>query len=109
MKNFAICIITICALAVVPALWGQAQDQQKQQKNEADRQSGETLTGCLTEQQGSFMLKTQAGEDVTVTGSADLSKHKNHTVKLTGRISEEGGKKSLNVAKIEHVSASCSN
>jgi hypothetical protein len=63
----------------------------------------------LTEQGGSFTLKTQAGENVTVTGSADLPKHKNHTVKLTGKISEESGKKTLNVAKLEHVSASCSN
>ena len=113
MKNLAICLMTICALAVSPALWGQAQEPkqqpQKQQENEADRQAGEALTGCLTEQAGSFTLKTQAGDNVTVTGSADLAKHKNHTVKLTGKISEEGGKKTLNVAKLEHVSPSCSN
>src|SRR4030095_8024477 len=40
MKNLAICIMTICALAVSPALWGQAQEPkqqpQKQRESEAD-------------------------------------------------------------------------
>jgi hypothetical protein len=105
MKNLVICIV-MCALIVAPALWGQEQPRKQQ---EADRQAGQSYTGCLTEQQGSFLLKTADGGNVTVTGSADLSKHKNHTVKLTGRMSEDGGKKMLNVTKIEHVSASCSN
>jgi hypothetical protein len=113
MKNLAICIITIAALAVTPLLWAQApepaQQPKPQQEREADRQAGDTLTGCLTEEQGAFTLKTQAGENVTVTGSTDLPKHKNHTVKLTGRISEQGGKKTIAVSKLEHVSPACSN
>ncbi len=66
------------------------------------------MTGCLTEQDGSFMLGTQDGGKVSVSGSEALAKHKNHTVKLTGRKSDEGGKTTLSVTKIEHVSDSCS-
>jgi hypothetical protein len=110
MTKATVCFLTICALAFSPALW--AQDQQKspeqRQKGQAERQTTDSLTGCLTEQAGAFSLKTQAGESVTVTGSGDLAKHKNHTVKVTGKITEESGKKTLSVTNIEHVSASCS-
>jgi hypothetical protein len=111
MRKLTICILTICALALSSALWSQNPQQkapEQQQKGESQRQAGDSYTGCLTETAGAFSLKTQAGENLTVTGSADLSKHKNHTVKVTGRVSEEGGKKSVSVTTIEHVSASCS-
>ena len=38
---------------------------------------------------------------------SDLAKHKDHTVRLTGKKSDEGGKSTLTVSKIEMVSASC--
>ena len=95
------------ALSVGPTLYAQKEDPQ-QNKQQADRPSEETITGCLTEQQGSYMLATTAGEQINVSGSADLSKHKDHTVKLTGAKSDAGGKMTLKVSKIEHVSPSCS-
>ena len=94
------------ALSIGPALYSQQPNTDKTQR--ADRPGEETLTGCLTEQQGSYMLATTSGEQVTVSGSADLSKHKDHTVKLTGKKADQGGKTTLNVSKIEHVSPSCS-
>jgi hypothetical protein len=102
-------ILTVCMLALGPALYGQDPPKkgQGQEQQQADRPGEETLTGCLTEQQGSFMIATQAGEQVAVSGGGDLSKHKDHTVKLTGKRSDEGGKTKLTVSKIEHVSASC--
>jgi hypothetical protein len=111
MKKLVICLTTMCALAISSSVWGQAQEpkQQPQRQQEPRQAGGETLTGCLTEQGGSFTLKTQTGDNVPVIGSADLAKHTNHTVKLTGSVSDAGGKKALNVAKIEHVSPSCSN
>ena len=68
----------------------------------------QTVTGCLTEQQGTYMIASQGGDQMEVMGSADLGKHKNHTVKITGTTNEQGGKKTLNVTKIEHISPSCS-
>jgi len=102
-------ILTVCMLAIGPALYAQDPPKkgQQQEQQQADRPGEETLTGCLTEQQGSFMIATQSGEQLAVSGAADLSKHKDHTVKLTGKRSDEGGKTKLTVSKIEHVSASC--
>ena len=102
-------ILALGALSVTSTLYAQDDKEKKpqqQQEQQADRPGEVTVTGCLTEQAGAFTLATTAGEQITATG-ADLGKHKDHTVKLTGRTSDEGGKKSLNVTKIEMVSASC--
>jgi len=110
MMNKLLSVLVAGGLSVAPMLYGQADDpaQKKQQKQHADRLgSEETLTGCLTEDQGAFKLATTGGEEINVSGSSDLKKHKNHTVKLTGVASSEGGKKTLNVSKIQHVSPSC--
>jgi hypothetical protein len=105
-------ILALGALSFSTALYGQNQsgekDKKQQQEQQADRPDEVTLTGCLTEQQGAFTLATTSGEQITATGSADLGKHKDHTVKLTGRTSDEGGRKLLNVTKIQMVSGSCS-
>jgi hypothetical protein len=112
MMNKLMTVLVVGALSLAPALYGQADNgQQKkndqQQQEQADRPGQATFTGCLTGDQGSFKLATSAGEQVNVSGSEDLTKHKDHTVKLTGTLSDEGGQKTLNVSKIEHVSASC--
>ena len=106
MKKAILTALTFGMLSITPALFAQAAPPDEQ-KPQADRPSEATVTGCLTEQQGSYMLATRAGEQITVSGSADLAKHKDHTVKLTGKKSDEGGKSTLNVSKIEMVSASC--
>jgi hypothetical protein len=109
--NNLMTVLIVGALSVAPALYGQADSAQQkkddQQQEQADRPSQATFTGCLTAEQGSFKLATTAGEQVNVTGPEALTKHKDHTVKLTGTLSDEGGQKTLNVSKIEHVSASC--
>src|SRR5262249_17117108 len=107
MRNKVISALLAGALSIAPALYGQEQSPGQRKQAQADRAGQETLTGCLTEDQGSFTLATQAGEQVSVSGSQDLMKHKGHTVKLTGTTSNEGGKKTLTVSKIEHVSPSC--
>jgi hypothetical protein len=106
MMNKVVTVLVAGALALAPALYGQEDDKKQGQKQQADRASEQTLTGCLTEEQGAFKLSTQAGEKIDVSG-ADLMKHKNHTVKLTGATSSEGGKTTMNVSKIDHVSGSC--
>ena len=111
-NRLIVTILTVVALAVVPSLYGQATPQADQPKpdTQADRPGAgsETITGCLTESGGTYTLATSSGDQVSVSGSGDLAKHKDHTVKLTGRASNEGGKKNLTVSKIEMVSASCS-
>jgi len=109
LNRMLVTVLTVGVLSVAPGLYGQDDKDKKQQKQQqqADRPSETTLTGCLTEQSGSFVIATEAGEQVNVTGS-DLAKHKDHTVKLTGTKSDEGGKSTLRVSKIDHVSASCS-
>jgi hypothetical protein len=109
-NRLMVTLLTVVALALTPALYGQATQADPSQKGgQADRPSAgeQTETGCLTESAGSFILATQSGDQVSVSGSPDLSKHKDHTVKLTGKTSNEGGKKNMTVTKIEMVSASC--
>jgi len=106
-----ISILALGALSIAPALYGQEPDDKKQpqrQEQQADRPGDATITGCLSEQAGAFMIAAPGGQQISVSGSPDLSKHKDHTVKLTGTKSEEGGKPTFNVTKIEMVSDSCS-
>jgi hypothetical protein len=45
---------------------------------------------------------------VMVTGNADLEKHSgNHKVRLTGTETSSTGAPTLEVSKIQHISASC--
>jgi photosystem II stability/assembly factor-like uncharacterized protein len=105
----------VAALAIAPALYGQdaqAPSQQRPgqgQSQQADRAAGEdTMTGCLTESAGTYRLSTTGGQSVDIEpGTQDLTKHKDHTVRITGKKSDEGGKTKVTVSKIEHVSATC--
>jgi hypothetical protein len=77
-----------------------------------DPQKNETvITGCLNkDSSGGYTLTDEkTGAKTTVTGPADLEKHSaNHTVTLTGTEKKDAnGKVILDVAKIQHVSASC--
>ena len=112
MNRILVTVLAVGALSIGPSLYGQAAQpdpQQKQQQPQADRPSAEqTLTGCLTESAGSYTLATSTGEQVSLTGSSDLSKHKDHTITVTGTKSDAGGKATMKVSKIDHVSASCS-
>src|SRR5207237_10821069 len=102
-------ILTVFALVMAPTVFAQAQaDPSAKGGQSADRPGEQSITGCLTESGGTYTLATTSGDQVSVSGSADLAKHQDHTVKHTGRESNEGGKKSLSVTKIEMVSASCS-
>jgi hypothetical protein len=69
-----------------------------------------TVTGCLSKGAGDGYVLTneKTGKTTTVTGPADLEKYSaNHKVKLTGTSSTEGGKRVLNVTKIDHISETC--
>src|SRR6266568_3915102 len=83
-----ISFLALGAFAFTATLYGQEQPgekEKKQQEQQADRPNEVTVTGCLTEQAGAFTLATTAGEQIAAMGSADLGKHKDHTVKLTGK------------------------
>lgn len=76
----------------------------------------ETLTGCLNpaDEQGVFQLTVlqdgKAEKQILVSGNAEeLAQHaKNHTVRVTGSMSDEGGTNVFKVSRIEHVDATCS-
>lgn len=66
------------------------------------------LTGCLEkgDEADPFILTIQkTGERITVVGDAELPKHLNHTVKVSGK--EEGGGRVFHATKVEHVADSC--
>src|SRR5437016_3308442 len=89
----------------VPALFGQDADGPAKGNKET------TITGCLSKgsAQAQYTFKDEVtGNELTVTGPADLEQHSaNHTVKLTGTSSTEGGKAMFRASKVEMVSASC--
>jgi hypothetical protein len=109
--------LSLCASMIVlfassgPALYGQ--DPAKPSQKGKDKQASiteTTMTGCLNKGpgQGYVLTDQNTGEKVTVTGPSELEQHStNHTVKLTGSGTTQGGQTMLNVTKIEHVSATC--
>ena len=108
MKRLMSVLVAGAFLLIAPAVYGQDNPEQKKEDRTQADSGKQTLTGCLSEDAGAFKLATSTGEQFTVSGAADLAKHKDHTVKLTGTTSNEGGKMTMNVSKIEHVSPSCS-
>jgi hypothetical protein len=88
-----------------------------------------TMTGCLQQgQNGNYMLRDETGKEVMISGGEKLSKHVNHTVKVTGKYTDympkasttteetpnstshgSGGHQNFKVSKIEHVSDTCTN
>lgn len=75
------------------------------------------LAGCLKEGAGdTFSLKAEDGKTYTLkSSSVDLSAHKGHTVKVTGKVAadfkREGSgsvkREFIEVSAIQHVSADC--
>ena len=126
MKKVFCGFVVLLALAVVSAQTPSSGGDQGQTstdqtaKTTKSGKKGSTLTGCLSGEQGAYMLKRKNGKEVAVSGSDDLSKHVGHEVKLHGswEKSAEGsekteasaGKKSgrtFNVTSIDHISDTC--
>ena len=110
MNRLLVTVVALGALSIGPSLYAQATPDSRSQdkQSQADRPSaGDSLTGCLSESGGSYTLATSGGEQVSLTGSADLAKHKDHTITVTGAKSEAGGKTSMRVEKIQMVSPNC--
>lgn len=98
----------VATLAIVTSVGAVAQERAPAEN--------QTLTGCLNPapQQGSFQLTVieddgKAGKKILVSGNAqELTQHaKNHTVKLTGTMSVDGGKDVFKVSRIEHIDEVC--
>ncbi|MCU1339115.1 MAG: hypothetical protein JWO19_4696 [Bryobacterales bacterium] len=94
----------------IPALYGQDPAKTSQKGKDKGNITETTMTGCLNKGpgQGYVLTDQNTGEKVTVTGPSELEQHStNHTVKLTGSQTTQGGQTMLNVTKIEHVSPTC--
>ena len=97
-------LIGVCASTIF------AQDTND--KNGRDRMNNETtMTGCLNKDTAtnSYMITDEkTGMKTPVTGSADLEKHANHRVTLTGKqTTQADGKTVFEASKIEHLSDTC--
>lgn len=94
-------VITMLSLAAVLTVGAAAFDEKAAGKEV-------TLTGCLSKgaADGEYVLTAKA-EQAMLTGAADLEKHANHTIRVTGSWENADGKKQFRVAKIEHVAESC--
>jgi hypothetical protein len=122
---FSSAFVIVLLGASIPALYGQDPDKSQDRRSPApqapstqspsDRSSSrgeETITGCLNKgaSQNEFVFTDQAsGAEMNVTGSSELAAHaSNHTVKLTGTKTTEGGKSEFKANKVEMVAATCS-
>jgi hypothetical protein len=108
MKFRVWCLASIAVLLAGVLL---AQEPAKEPST-AKSQPETTLTGCLNKgsSPGQYVLTDQKTGDATpVTGTSDLEQHSaNHTVKLTGSRTTEGGRPVFTATKLEHISATCS-
>ena len=108
MKSTASCIASVAFLLAGILL---AQEPPKESSNVKSQQET-TLTGCLNKgsSQGQYVLTDQkTGDKTPVNGTSDLEQHSaNHTVKLTGNRTTEGGRPVFTATKVEHLSATCS-
>lgn len=83
----------------------------KGDEQERQRTAPTTMTGCLSKSdtagQYSFTdSSTGAKKNVVPSSGVDLDKHAaNHTVKLTGTVSQDG--QTFTATEVEHVSATC--
>lgn len=101
---------TLVVLAGLLATHAQSNEPFPNQPAAAGQQEKhqESLTGCLQKGTGdSYILTMENGQRIAVTGSPDLSKHVDHTVKLTGTSSGKGAEAVFQASKVELVAESC--
>ncbi len=107
-------ILSTVTLTAAIALLGAtsfAQDQQKDNEQDRQRTAPATITGCLNKADtaGQYALTdstTGAKKTVVASSGVDLEKHAaNHTVKLTGTMSDDG--QTFTATNVEHVSDTC--
>jgi hypothetical protein len=67
------------------------------------------LTGCLTKGNaaGEYVLTTDAGKQMPLISTEDLSKHIDHKVKVKGTSTKQQEKDAFRVDAVEHVANSC--
>ncbi len=108
MNKYLLGTVAIVVFVVGAAISGFAPsgDSSSASKNEPV-----VLEGCLEEgdeEEGYYVLVIDEEEEIPVMGTAALSKHVGHRVRLTGTwIEDEEGETSFNVSKIEHISNDC--
>jgi len=104
--------LTISCVALGLLLAGTLLAQEPAKDSSTKSQQETTLTCCLNKGPGQsqYVLTDQKTGDATpVTGTSDLEQHSaNHTVKLTGNRTTEGGRAMFTATKVEHISATCS-
>ena len=101
MRKLLMLLTLAGLLGIGPAAQGQNQKAEKKATTET------SLTGCLKASGETYTLTDKSGTAVTVMGSADLAKHANHQVQLTGKMSKKGDQQQFSVTAIKHISESC--
>jgi hypothetical protein len=122
--TFAICTI-LAALATpaaqarvgAPVLQDQKQDQKQDSKKDPGAkpksQSGNSLTGCVDEQQGHYVLVDERSlnpiADLVADGfpTEGFAKHVGHKVTVRGTSNSDGARQILKVRSIEMISEVC--
>lgn len=99
---------------------GQSSGYGQTQSNQGSTAGQKTVTGCLSQANGQYMLTTHKGMTYQLTGdSSQLANHVGHEVKITGTESGAGasanagtGQASANgptieVSSMKHISKTC--
>lgn len=110
MKKLTMPLATLIVFAGLPAISAQSETPQNEPAAAEPQQQTQqqSITGCLQKGTGdSYILTTQDGQQVLVTGSPDLSKHVGHTVRLIGTMSGKGEEAAFKASKVELIADKC--
>lgn len=124
--------LLLAVTLVLSAAWMHAQTSSSQAGSSSSSNSNQTkVQGCLEGSNGNYTLKADTGTTYQLQGdTSKLSKHVGHEVEISGTTSAAsspsspsggtsasgtssstsgGSQESLNVEKVKHIAATCSN
>ena len=104
MKALAI-VITAFALTLAPASWAQQPDTPKTETPAQAQEAEQSLTGCLSAQESTFLLRTSSGE-IKLEGSG-LEAHVGKMIRVIGTSSDNNGERTFTVSDVTVVSPQC--
>ena len=109
MREMIVSAVLAVALGSAISAYAQGQGQAPQQGQQSEGQPV-TVTGCLSKGAGEneFVITDQkSGDKLSFTASARIEKYVNQTVKLTGKMINQGGQKMFRPEGLDPVAATC--
>jgi hypothetical protein len=87
-----------------------AQQRPAPQHPQDDETQAVTLSGCLTKgsMDGQYVISdAKSGQKITFNGSPRLASYVNHTVELTGKMTDQNGERTCQATAIKSIASTC--